>query len=424
MSGKHAKFAPSSADRVVTCPASFLFTQDMPNPPSVFAVHGTVAHYIHEQCLLDPNKKAERYVGMHPIQFMPDDELEPDEWALIPYSHGVSPDTDFIWTQELADYTQESIDYCMGIGGDTFVEQRLSISNYTPIPDQFGTSDFIAITRGGVMWVVDLKFGEGVKVYAERNLQAVLYALGALDEHDFLYDIKKVVVVISQPRLDHRDVWETTPEELREIGAYIKERFTLALQSEAPFNPSEKACKFCPGKATCPALAQRAVEIAQGMFDDITSEIEKPDASKDWPLSTPDAKLMTPEHTALVLEHANMLRGFLDAVEAHATHLLMHNQPVPGYKLVEGRSARVITDVSGYEAHLRNNGVEPFKSPQLITLTDAEKALKGEQKKLLSQFMTKPPGRPTIAHESDKRPAMQVTSASMFEDESANDEGL
>lgn len=414
MSGKHAKFAPSSAERVVTCPGSFLFTQGMPNPPSVFAVHGTVAHYIHEQCLLY-GTKAERWVGMHPIQFMPEHELDADEWALIPYSRGLAPETDFIWTQELADYTQESIDYCMSLGGDTFVEQRLSISNWTPIPDQFGTSDFIAISRHSVMWVADLKFGEGVKVYAERNLQAVLYALGALDEHDFLYDIQKVVVVISQPRLDHRDVWETTPAELREIGAYIKERFTLALKPDAPFQPSEKGCKFCPGKASCPALAQRAIEMAQGMFDDLDVEITAPNADKDWPLSTSDAKQLTAEQTAKVLDHKAMLIDFLEAVSDHAMHLLMHNQPVPGYKLVEGRSSRVITDVSGYEMHLRNNGVEPFKAPQLITLTDAEKNLRGESKKLLSQFTTKPPGKPTIAHESDKRPAMQVTSASMFD---------
>ena len=81
-------------------------------------------------------------------------------------------------------------------------------------------------------------------------------------------------------------MWRTSVSELREMGAQIKERFTLALQPDAPYNPDEKACQFCKAKATCPALAQRAQEVALGMFDDLDAEITSP-AMRDWPISTP-----------------------------------------------------------------------------------------------------------------------------------------
>lgn len=409
MSGTHAKFSPSSAERVVSCPASFRLSENLPDSVSWEAVEGTIAHAIHEFGL-ERGFPIDKFEAMEPQAFMSNADLSPAEWAVIPPNWRVS--------REMLDYVQRSIDFCREVPGRFYVEQRVNISAYTPITDQFGTCDFACITRDGLLRIVDLKYGKGVKVDAKQNKQLALYALGFIEEHDWAYGFGRVQICVSQPRLNHFDVWETTADELRALGAEMRERFTLALQPDAPFGPAEKACQFCKAKPKCQALYQRALEASQGWFDDLTQPIDQPKIDASWPISTPDARTLEAEHIALLLDNAKMLEGFLEAVRASATHKLMHGEPVPRYKLVEGRSNRVIANVAGYETFLRQHKVEPYHPPELIGVTDAEKALKGPAKKELSAFLTKPRGKPTLAHESDKREPYTLTADSMFSDES------
>lgn len=412
MAGTHALFSPSSADRISKCPASLLRTKDLPDSPSWEAVEGTIAHAIHEYGLLHPQWGISRFDGMTPQEFMLAVELRSEEWAVIP--------ADWKVPVEMLEYVQRSMDWCLELDGEHYVEQRLSISKYTPIGEQFGTCDHLCVS-GRTLYVSDLKYGRGVKVYAERNPQLCLYALGALEEHDWLHAFDRVVIRVSQPRLDHFDVWETTPDELRYIGAYLKQRFTLALEPDAPFGPDEKACQFCKLKPTCPALYQRALELSHGWFENLAEpEITVPNTKPDFPLSTPDPHALTTEQLALVLDNADMIRNFIDAAEAHALYMLLHGRPVPNRKVVEGRSVRKIANVSGYENHLRENGVEPFKPQELIGVSEAEKQLRGPAKKELSAFLIKPPGKPTLAHISDKREPYTLTADQMFGDESSN----
>lgn len=408
MSGQHAAFSPSSAHRVVVCPASFLQAQNEPREPSWFAVEGTIGHFIHEVCLSFPVRPVD-FVGKRPAEFIPSADLDPEEWALVP--------ADWVVDDTFANHVLRSVEWCEQYHGERHVETRVNISHYTPIPDQFGSCDFACMMEDGTLVIVDLKMGQGVKVYADRNHQLALYALGFLEKFDWLYAFHKVKICVSQPRLDHFDAWDTTADELRAFGYEMKERFTLALDPDAPFNPDEKACKFCPVKGKCPALAQRAQELAHGMFDVLGDEVATPSLKHDWPLSHPSAALMTPEQTAAVLKNRALIQDFLDAVEAHATHLLLHGQEVPDFKLVEGRSSRVVRDSDGFAQYLKDNGVEPFKAPALITLTDAEKALKTKEKKAgLAAFTDKPRGKPTLAPVGDKREAYTVTSDQMFDD--------
>lgn len=407
MSGTHARFSPSSAERIFTCPASLLLSEGKPDTVNWYAVEGTIGHAIHEYGLLHPDWGISRFNGMFPNEFMQPTEMHPDEWAVVPEDWRVD--------RAFLDAIQKSIDYCLEYDGEHYVEQRVNISKYTPLPDQFGTCDHACITSNGTLVITDLKMGTGVKVIAEQNKQLALYALGFLEEHDWLHAFDRVIIRVSQPRLDHFDVWETTADELRVLGAKMRERFTLALQPDAPFGPSEKACQFCKVKATCPALYRRALETAQGWFDDLTQPVEA-STTGDWPISTADSRMMTVEHMRIVLDNAKMLRGFIDEVEAHALHLALHGTTVPGYKVVEGRSVRIISNVAGYETFLRENKVEPFKPAELIGVTEAEKALKGAAKKELSAFLTKPRGKPTLAHESDKREPYTLTAESMFGD--------
>lgn len=407
MAGQHAFFAPSSAHRVATCPASLLRTKDLPDTPSFEAVEGTVAHAIHELVLkhgIDP----QTYVGRRADYLILPNELSAAEWALL---EG--------WTvpPEMPGFVLESADWCREAPGEHFVEQRLSISNWTPLPDQFGTSDHIAVDfKSRTLWVTDLKYGKGVQVFAERNLQATLYALGALDEFEVFGDIEKVFIRISQPRLDHRDTWETTPAELREIGAWLKQRFTLALEPEAPFYPEKHACQFCKLKPVCPALYERAHALANGWFEDLTAEGVEPKVSAEWPLSSPDAKALDASQIALVLENADLIEGFVEDVRAHAVHMLLHSQEVPGWKIVEGRSNRRWRDESAAVTFMRERQIDPYDAPKMISPAVAEKMLPKPARKELAPLVEKPAGKPTLAPVSDVRPAFTPATANgMFD---------
>lgn len=174
MAGVHAAFSPSSAKRVIDCPASFKACQGEPDNTSFAAVEGTIAHYIHEQTLLDALNGSgfitpEKFEGMRPVQFLPSDELSEQEWATIPDTQGRDPDSDYHWTSSDSEKLWESINWCLAIKGEHYVEQRVNISLYTPIPEQFGTSDHFVIEEGtGTLYVSDLKWGKGVKVFAKK----------------------------------------------------------------------------------------------------------------------------------------------------------------------------------------------------------------------------------------------------------------
>ena len=77
------------------------------------------------------------------------------------------------------------------------IEQRLDFSHV--VPGGFGTGDCVIIAEP-LLQIIDLKYGQGVLVEAERNPQLMLYALGALNAFGPLYDIDEVALTIYQPR--------------------------------------------------------------------------------------------------------------------------------------------------------------------------------------------------------------------------------
>ena len=76
------------------------------------------------------------------------------------------------------------------------IEQRLDYSEY--VEEGFGTGDCVII-GDGTLHIVDYKHGRGVLVEADDNPQMKLYALGALELFDCIYDIDTVSMTIYQP---------------------------------------------------------------------------------------------------------------------------------------------------------------------------------------------------------------------------------
>jgi hypothetical protein len=374
---EHSPLGASGSNCWLNCAGSYWAQKDIPDKSSVFAYEGTCCHELAEICLA--NKiAARRRIGL-PLHI----------------------NKDFIVTSEMADYAQTYIDYVRSVGGVQEYEQKVSYSDW--VPDGFGTADVIA-TVDDTLYVIDLKYGKGVKVFAEHNPQGMLYALGALNERAVFQDFKKVVIVIHQPRLEHLSEWSITPKTLYTWAEWVKERAALCLEPDAPRTPGEKQCQWCRAKATCPALAKQTEDSLLVHFEDMTTK--EPPA----PGNLTDQQLQT------VLEHKTMIEKWLKAVEQHVVGRFESGFNFPGWKMVEGRSNRKWADEDKAEKLLRKLlGAEDAYKKKLLTAPAAEKALGKEDKYRIKDLIVKPEGKPTLVPEEDKRPALVGITADDFD---------
>ena len=131
---------------------------------------------------------------------------------------------------------------------DVKVEQRLDFSNV--IPDGFGTGDFVILTEKE-LHIVDLKYGKGVAVSAYQNPQLMLYAVGALNQYNELYDIEKVTLHVAQVRMDEFSSYELSVQELNAWVQDIQEAAKKIYNGEIEYHPGVEQCRWCQGRAIC-----------------------------------------------------------------------------------------------------------------------------------------------------------------------------
>ena len=369
----HAKLSASGSHRWMACPGSIALEATMPEPPdSPYAAEGTAAHALADKCLREGHDTA-GYIG-----------------------------TTFegqIVVQEMIDAVQIYLDYVRSQPGKLFPERRVNFSDW--VPDGFGTSDAIVLHEG-MLTVIDLKYGRGVRVDAEENSQLMLYALGALAEFDFLYEFDRFRLVVVQPRIDHISEWEIGKTELLGWGETVKIAAGAALAENAPFVPDEDACRFCKGKSVCTALATFALDTAMEGFAPTFKD----------PLK------LSPEEVADLLGKLDLFINWAKALEGHAQSELEQGRTIPGYKLVEGKSNRKWGDEEKVAAFLLGRLAEAdVYARSLVSPAQAEKLLGGKKTaaELLEPYIVKPPGKPTLALSSDPRPAIDVDIYAGFE---------
>lgn len=381
MSTAHAKLGPSGAHRWMRCPGSVGLIAQLPEgeDSSPYAVEGTTAHALAEMALAN-DQEAEAYRGVRFHQ----DLVHVDD--------------------EMVDYVQMYLDYVRALRGTRFTEIRVDLSNW--VPGSFGTADNVVFTDDGVMHVIDLKYGKGVPVHAEDNVQGMCYALGALAEYDFLFDIDTVRIVIHQPRLDSVSEWDISRADLLSWAENELAPAAAAAQSDAaPVVPGETQCRFCEAKPVCRALAEHNLALACADFDVVGGPVT--------PVELPS---LSNEEIAAILPQLDLLTKWVAAVQGHAKGLLEMGEDVPGYKLVEGRSQRKwIDEEAAGKALARKLGAKEAYTKKVITITKAEKLL-GKDSRLMADHTEKPEGKPTIAPVSDKRPAIVIDVTSDFDD--------
>lgn len=369
----HALLSPSAAHRWINCTAAPRLEADVEDKGSEFAAEGTLAHAYCAQ-------KLKAFLGL------PTDG-EAKEIAEL---------NDRYHTGEMDEYTDtyktivlEKFNAARAKTKDALllIETRLDFSEY--VPDAFGTADAIIIADG-TMEVIDFKYGKGVKVSAEDNPQMKIYALGAYEKFSFEYKIDRVRMTIIQPRIENFSEWELSVSELMVwTDGVLTPKAQQAYKGDGPQVPGDW-CQFCKVKSNCRALTQKCIEAAK---------------------NHPDPKLISSDELAAdVLPMLATVKTWLAGVEDYALQQALSGVQLAGWKIVEGRSVRKITDQEGAAVALNKAGyktTEIYKPQELRTITDLEK-LTGKKQfaAICGDYIEKPQGKPTLAPESDKRPAI------------------
>lgn len=379
MAKKHALLGASSSARWLVCTPSARLEAMFPDEQSPYAAEGTVAHDLAESIL------------RHKLEGKKAPKLDDHSTEMVEA------------VNRYVDICEEKVNEARARSSDAevMIEAKLDFSRW--VPEGFGTGDMV-IVADGILEVIDLKYGKGVPVSAIENTQMRLYALGAYDVNEFLYDVKTVRMTIVQPRLDSVSTDELPLEELLDWGEDIKPIAQRAFRGEGDCTPCDY-CNFCKARHTCRALADTCLTAFYkdgGKLNQLLTDSEVSDilAMKD---------LIT-----------KWIKGVYDFAYEKA---LSGEKQWPGYKLVEGTSRRTITDPKAAAQTLLDNGYKEkdiFKPRELEGITNLQKVL-GKQgvAKYLEAYIDKPEGKPTLVPESDKRPAINTVETMMneFDDE-------
>jgi len=377
----HALLSASAAYRWLNCTPSARLTEHIEDTQSVYAAEGTLAHSLAELELKHQLKLITKATYNKEFHKIKSNEL---------YSEDM-PDE----VEKYVSYVFEKLMEAQNHTADAliFLEQRLDFSRW--VPEGFGTGDCIIIADG-TMEVIDLKYGKGVEVSAENNPQMMLYALGALEEYGFIYDINKVRMTIVQPRLNNFSTWEISINDLFAWAeGELKEKAKAAWEGVGEFVTGDW-CLFCKVKATCKARAEAMLAIAESY-------------------QQRDPHLLTIEEIAEILHKAEEIQTWAKDIQEYALEQARdYGVKFPGWKLVEGRSNRKYTDEEEVAAVLISEGFSEsdIYIKKLKSITDMEKTLgKKRFNTLLKDFIIKPPGKPTLVVESDKRPEINSIEA-------------
>ena len=361
---KHAKLSASSAHRWMNCNPSANLEREFADKTSEAAAEGSAAHALCEHKL----RKALKMRSVRPVSKYDSDEME-------------------MYTDSYVEFVLEQIEVAKQHCTDPFVliEQRLDFSCY--VPDGFGTGDCL-IVADKLLHIIDFKYGLGVLVDAAENPQMMLYALGALQLFDALYDIDTISMSIFQPRRENVSTWTITVAELKEWAEKIlRPKAELAFKGEGEFNPGPW-CTFCKAAVKCRARAEEKLALAQ-------YEFAKP-------------PLLTDEEIEDILSRLDDLTKWANEIAAYAQDAAInHGKQWNGFKLVEGRSVRKYSDEAAVVAAATAAGYRDIYKKSLISITEMEKLMgKKTFAEVLGGLVIKPHGKPTLVPASDKRPAI------------------
>lgn len=367
--GRHALLSASASKRWLNCTPSARLETQFSDDESPYAAEGTAAHALAEHKL----KRGLKRRSKRPVSDYDCDEMEE-------------------CTDDYVSYIMEQVQEAELCCTDpvVLIEQHLDYSRY--VEGGFGTGDCL-IVADGILSVVDLKYGKGLLVEADNNPQMMLYALGALELFDVIYDIDRIRMTIYQPRLENISTWEISVEELQSwVEEVLVPKARLAARGEGEYC-SGSWCRFCKARNQCRARAESFLKLAQMEF--------RPPA------------LLEEGEIAEVLSVADELAKWAADVYSFATdEAIVHGRQWSGFKLVEGRSNRKYTSEEDVAEAAKTAGYTDIYKSSLIGITEMEKLLGKKQfQEILGGLVYKPQGKITLVPESDKRQPVETATA-------------
>lgn len=332
---RHALLSPSSASRWLQCPASVPLTMNLAKSTSKYALEGQKAHELAELLLKKENVDLS------------------------------------VYGKDMYEYVKEYVDFVHNLcdsDSNLFIEKEFSITSITDEKDAVGTIDACVLSKSGVLHIIDLKYGEGVKVYAENNPQGLMYAGAAYNVFKDILKIKEIRISIVQPRLDNIQTWSLSTKDflkiLKDISTKAK-KITAHLESkttdELQANPCISACRFCKASGRCKAYAdyvlKAAVNGSEGVHD------------------------MSADELANAYSKVVLVEAWVNSIRSEVMQRLMNGKAVTGYKLVNGRksAAKWIDDEKVMSVLAKLNVAEQSylkTTVKLATPTQLEKAFK------------------------------------------------
>lgn len=401
MAGTHAFLSASSAHRWLNCTAAPSFEAQFPKTTSAYADEGTLAHSICEIY-------AKRKFGVNLDRKKINAEL-----AKLKRAEYYDPEM----LETAAIYVAYLVEKAMSFPNSPYVVQEIKVDFSDYVPQGFGTCDCVMIGDGR-LHITDYKHGKGVKVEAVGNPQMRLYALGALKHFGAIFGdtIKTVSMGICQPRIsEYPSEEEMTVDELRAWGESIKPLADAAYNGKGEYH-SGAWCKFCRGKAQCKARAEANSALADFKDfitpDKVAPEIAKLPQEARAALGVPN--MLTDEEIGSLLKQGAELVKWYSDLQEYALGAILEGKTVPGFKVVAGKSARACSDEAKVFELLRNAGYtdEQLMEHKPKTLAGLEKAIGKKQfGELLSDYIIKPMGKPTLVDESDKREPYNAAAA-------------
>ena len=362
----HSKLAPSAAERWINCPASVEMSEQFPDTTSIYAAEGTIAHKLGDIKLRHSILKQ---------------QIEKDELEEIYTSE--------FFSEDMEDYTDEYLVYVRSLiqSPETTVLTETHLDLSFIAPDTGGIADCILV-YDDTLHIVDFKYGKNVEVKAQDNPQLMLYALGACKLLDgLIYDIKNVVIHIVQPRMNNNTSSSYTKDELYKwMNKTVEPQANKALNNSLEIKVGSW-CKFCRAKTICREYAKRY----------------------DLDFKSDNPNLLTNDEIAQRIKKLAGLDGYLKDLQDYALTHILDGESFPGFKVVAGKSTRTWTNQEEAFQIAQANGFDHsilfVQKP--LTLAQVEKVMGRKTfNTLLSDYVVKPPGKPTLVPEDDPRESL------------------
>lgn len=382
----HSAYSPSGYDRWSVCTASVVAVEKDrrdglivgSDESSIYAREGTIAHELHAMCAefdFDPRSLIGKTIFVTDLQ----------------EHHTIDA--------EMGEEIDRAIEFFRSLltpGCTVWVEVKVSLDKF--MAGQSGTADIVILSADGKhLIVLDLKYGKGKWVVAYRNGQLQLYALGVIDSltHEQRRLLETVTIVISQPRLNHFDQWETTRGELERFRVEAHMKYEEARGDKPPVYVPGNHCWFCPRQARCKPLRDALLEQA----------LDDPDAPAHDAFKSPDS--MSDDELAKLFPMLQFLGAWSNNVKKFMETQALKGRQFKGLKLVEGkRGLRTWIDEVKADQYMTQKGLKPDQrtNTSIVSPAQAEKLIGRKQldptfKKLYRQA----DGKPALTVDDDPR---------------------